>query len=122
MIESAVSEHIAVIHALSGMAQQIESAGQMCSNTLKKSGKLMLCGNGGSTADAQHIAAELVGRFVKNRRPLAAISLATDSSAMTCISNDFCFDQVFSRQVPVLPDLGAWHHVKRSNNYGVSDD
>ena len=62
----------------------------------------MLCGNGGSAADSQHIAAELTGRFVKDRRPLAAVALSTDTSALTCIANDYSFDEVFSRQVLAL--------------------
>src|SRR4051794_34864356 len=64
--------------------------------------KVLLCGNGGSAADAQHIAAELVGRFVVERRPLAAIALTTDSSALTAIANDYGFEQVFARQVDAL--------------------
>jgi phosphoheptose isomerase len=64
--------------------------------------KLLLCGNGGSAADAQHIAAELVGRFVVERRPLAAIALTTDSSTLTSIANDYGYDQVFARQVDAL--------------------
>ena len=61
--------------------------------------KVLLCGNGGSAADAQHIAAELVGRFVLERRPLAAIALTTDTSALTAIANDYGFEHVFARQV-----------------------
>jgi len=64
--------------------------------------KVLLCGNGGSAADAQHIAAELVGRFVLERRPLAAIALTTDTSALTAIANDYGYDHVFSRQVEAL--------------------
>ena len=60
---------------------------------------LFLCGNGGSAADCQHIAAELVGRFKKNRRPYRAIALTTDSSVLSCISNDFKFEDIFSRQI-----------------------
>ena len=68
--------------------------------------KLMLCGNGGSAADSQHIAAEMTGRFVKDRRPLAAMALSTDTSALTCIANDYSFDDVFSRQVMALGGRG----------------
>jgi len=64
--------------------------------------KLLLCGNGGSAADAQHIAAELVGRFVLERRPLAAIALTTDTSALTSIANDYGFEHVFARQIDAL--------------------
>jgi len=68
--------------------------------------KLLLCGNGGSAADAQHWAAELVGRFLRDRPALAAIALTTDSSALTCIGNDYGFDQVFARQVAALGQGG----------------
>ena len=73
----------------------------MCA-ALRNQGKILLCGNGGSAADAQHFAAELVGRFRRDRQALAAIALTTDSSALTAIGNDFGFDQIFSRQVEAL--------------------
>jgi len=73
----------------------------MCSAVLAGK-KVLLCGNGGSAADAQHIAAELVGRFVIERRPLAAIALTTDTSALTAIANDYGYEHVFSRQVEAL--------------------
>jgi D-sedoheptulose 7-phosphate isomerase len=73
---------------------------------LKAGGKVLLAGNGGSAADAQHIAAELVGRFVGDRAPLAAIALTTDSSALTAIGNDFGFECVFERQVEALGRRG----------------
>lgn len=69
---------------------------------LNAGGKLIICGNGGSAADAQHFAAELTGRFEKNRKALPAIALTTDTSALTAIGNDFGFDQIFSRQVEAL--------------------
>jgi D-sedoheptulose 7-phosphate isomerase len=73
---------------------------------LKAGGKVMLCGNGGSAADAQHIAAELMGRYESEREPLAAVALTTDSSALTAISNDYGFEQVFARQVRGLGRKG----------------
>jgi D-sedoheptulose 7-phosphate isomerase len=75
-------------------------------NSLKAGGKVLLAGNGGSAADAQHIAAEFVGRFVNDRAPLAAIALTTDTSALTAIGNDYGFDQVFARQVGALGQPG----------------
>lgn len=69
-------------------------------------GKILLCGNGGSAADAQHIAAEFVGRFLKERDAWAAIALTTDTSALTAIGNDYGFDHVFSRQVEALAKAG----------------
>jgi len=71
-------------------------------NTLRAGGKVMVCGNGGSAADAQHFAAELVGRFRRERPGWAAIALTVDSSVMTSLSNDYGFEQVFARQVQAL--------------------
>lgn len=73
---------------------------------LKKGGKTLIAGNGGSAADAQHIAAELVGRLVKDRDALAAIALTTDTSALTAIGNDYGFDKIFSRQIEALGRKG----------------
>jgi D-sedoheptulose 7-phosphate isomerase len=69
---------------------------------LRRGCKILICGNGGSAADAQHFAAELTGRYLKERRALAAIALSTDTSALTCIGNDYGFEQIFSRQVEAL--------------------
>ncbi len=73
---------------------------------LANGGKILFCGNGGSAADAQHLAAEFVNRFVLDRPPLAAIALTTDSSILTAVSNDFGYDQVFSKQVRALANPG----------------
>jgi D-sedoheptulose 7-phosphate isomerase len=81
-------------------------AGQIAAKTLKVGGKILFCGNGGSAADSQHLAAELTGRFIKDRKPLAAMALSTDSSALTCIGNDYSFDEVFARQVAGLGRSG----------------
>ncbi|WP_436231528.1 D-sedoheptulose-7-phosphate isomerase [Candidatus Methylomicrobium oryzae] len=80
----------------------IESAGELLVDTLKQGGKILLCGNGGSAADCQHIAAEFVVRYEKHRQPLAAIALTTDTSILTAHSNDYHFDSVFARQVEAL--------------------
>jgi D-sedoheptulose 7-phosphate isomerase len=77
----------------------IQEAIEVCTSALINGGKLIFCGNGGSAADSQHLAAEFVGRFLKDRRALSAIALTTDSSVLTCISNDYDYSQVFSRQV-----------------------
>jgi len=74
--------------------------------SLEGGGKVLLFGNGGSAADAQHIAAELVGRFRHDRQPLAAIALTTDSSILTALANDYGYDQVFARQVRALGRAG----------------
>lgn len=78
----------------------------LCENTLRAGNKLMFIGNGGSAADAQHLAAELVVRFKLNRKGLPALALTVDSSALTAIGNDFGFDQLFSRQVEALGQQG----------------
>jgi len=77
-----------------------------CVKALKSGGKLMFAGNGGSAAEAQHFSAEMVGRFLKERKPLASVALSTDTSALTAIGNDYGYDQVFSRQVEALGRSG----------------
>jgi D-sedoheptulose 7-phosphate isomerase len=77
-----------------------------CVNALKSGGKLMFAGNGGSAAEAQHFSAEMVGRFLTERKPLASVALSTDTSALTAIGNDYGYDQVFSRQVEALGRSG----------------
>ncbi|HEX3384246.1 MAG TPA: D-sedoheptulose 7-phosphate isomerase [Mucilaginibacter sp.] len=92
-----------VIDLLSG---DIEKACELMVSTLKSGNKVLLAGNGGSAADAQHIAAELSGRFVKERRALPGIALTTDTSALTSIANDYGYQHVFSRQVEALANEG----------------
>ena len=82
------------------------SAAEKIAASLKGGGKVLFAGNGGSAADAQHLAAEFVGRFINDRAPLAAIALTTDTSALTAISNDYGFEQVFARQVNALARPG----------------
>lgn len=97
-----IAEHLALIQRLSALEPDLDQAATRLTATLEAGGKLMFCGNGGSAADSQHIAAELTGRFIKDRRPLAALALSTDTSALTCISNDYSYDEVFHRQVLAL--------------------
>lgn len=106
LLLSGLDEHREVFGRLAALAGVIEEAARLIRRTLSQGGKLMLCGNGGSAADSQHFAAELTGRFVKDRRPLAALALSTDTSALTCIANDYSFDDVFSRQVMGLGRSG----------------
>lgn len=74
--------------------------------SLRTGTKVMFCGNGGSAADSQHLAAELTGRFVADRAPLAGLALTTDSSAISCIGNDYGFERIFARQVEALGQAG----------------
>lgn len=83
-------------------SSQVERAAEMISATLASGGKLLLFGNGGSAADAQHIAGELVNRFLQERKALPAIALSTDGGVLTCIANDTGFANVFARQVEAL--------------------
>ena len=87
-------------------AGEIIKAADIIAGTFKKSGKLLICGNGGSAADSQHIAAEMVVRFLKERKALPAIALTTDASIITSEANDHSFDTVFSRQVEALGKKG----------------
>jgi D-sedoheptulose 7-phosphate isomerase len=91
---------------LEASAELIESAGALVAKAISSGGKVLVCGNGGSAADSQHFAAELVGRFRHNRRALPAISLVTDTSILTAVANDFGYSQVFSRQIEALAHPG----------------
>jgi D-sedoheptulose 7-phosphate isomerase len=102
----ALSEHRAWFALLDNLQTQVQDVAARLAGCLRDGGKLMLCGNGGSAADCQHLAAEFTGRFLHDRPPLAALALSTDSSALTCIANDYAFDQVFERQVRALGRRG----------------
>ncbi len=87
-------------------AHRVVELGRIMAATLARGNKLLLCGNGGSAADAQHLAAEFVNRFILDRPPLPAMALTTDSSVLTSIGNDFGFEQVFAKQVLALGQPG----------------
>jgi len=90
------------MQSLLGQAGKFEQIAAAASATLKSGGKLLTCGNGGSAADAMHLAEELVGRYNRNRRSLPAVCLNADPTLLTCIANDFSYDEVFARQVEGL--------------------
>ena len=102
LVKSTLEEHRQVVAKMTALEGEIASAGELCGTALARGQRIYLCGNGGSAADAQHIAAELIGRFVHDRRALPAIALTTDTSALTAIGNDYGYDEVFSRQVEGL--------------------
>ena len=107
MIERELKAHKETIEkTIEVMIPQIEEASKVIIETLKNGNKVLLCGNGGSASDAQHIAAELTGRYKSDRRGLAGIALNTDTSAMTAIANDYGYDRVFDRQVEALAREG----------------
>jgi D-sedoheptulose 7-phosphate isomerase len=85
---------------------EIDGAGRLICEAFRAGNKVLLCGNGGSAADAQHIAAELVGRYERQRKPFPAVSLTTDTSALTALSNDYGYEEVFARQVEALAVAG----------------
>ncbi|MFI3263083.1 MAG: D-glycero-beta-D-manno-heptose 1,7-bisphosphate 7-phosphatase [Rikenellaceae bacterium] len=108
-IKESIQESIAAKERLlenENILATLETVATLIYNTIKAGGRVLLCGNGGSAADAQHIAAELVVRFVYERRGLSAIALTTDSSILTAIGNDYGFDYVFERQVEALSQPG----------------
>ena len=102
-IKHEFNEHIKTSKlTMESMSGKIEEAAKICIDCLKSGNKILIFGNGGSAADAQHIAAEIVGRYKTNRKGLPAIALTTDSSAMTAIANDFGYLHVFERQIEAL--------------------
>ena len=107
MIISELNAHKKTIEdTIEKMIPSIEEASKLVIATLKNGNKVLLCGNGGSAADAQHIAAELTGRYKTERRGLPGIALTTDTSALTAIGNDYGYDRVFDRQVEALANEG----------------
>ena len=110
-IENRIARHFqdsidTKLRVRSGLTPHIVAASHAMVGCLKKDGKILACGNGGSAADSQHFAAELVGRFERERQELAAIALTTDSSILTAVANDYSFDEIFSKQVRALGKPG----------------
>jgi len=107
VIEKSLEQHIEVFQTiLTSEINLIRKCAGMIIETLENGGKILICGNGGSAADAQHIAAEFVGRYETERRALSAIALTTDTSTLTALANDYGFEQVFARQVEALGSAG----------------
>ena len=104
LLRGALSAHQQTMQQLETLLPKIDEVGQAMRACLQRGNKILLMGNGGSAADSQHIAAEIVGRYKRERRGLPAIALTTDSSILTAVGNDYGFDQVFSRQVEALCD------------------
>lgn len=107
MIKAAVIEHNKLVESFfNENAASLDNFADICAKVLGNGKKILLCGNGGSACDAMHIAGEFVGRFVKDRKSLPAIALTADGCALTAISNDYGYEQVFSRQVEGLGQEG----------------
>jgi D-sedoheptulose 7-phosphate isomerase len=101
-IKLSIDKHREALDFLDASHKKIEEIAFLVISTLKNKGKLIFMGNGGSAADAEHLAAEFVGRFKNNRGPLPAISLSANTPLLTAIGNDFGFNEIFSRQIAVL--------------------
>ena len=106
IIRNHLEEHQAVLSTLESLAPQIETVADHMIQALQDGNTIFWCGNGGSASDAQHLAGELVGRFVGDRKALKSISLNADSAVMTCIVNDHGYEHIFSRQVEGLGEKG----------------
>ena len=103
-VQKALDDHISVIRNLEALVPKItEIAGRMA-DSIKGGGKILWMGNGGSAADSQHMAAELVGRFSRERRAIASIALTTDTSILTALANDYGYEKIFERQIEALCD------------------
>ena len=107
IINKHIIEHQSVTKSLNDKCiVQVEIIAQVIVDRLKEGGAIFWCGNGGSASDSQHLAAELVGRYDKSRRSLKSISLVADNAAITCIANDFGYNEIFSRQIEGLGSRG----------------
>jgi D-sedoheptulose 7-phosphate isomerase len=107
IIEKSLRQHIELFRdILASEINLIQKCAEMILETLENGGKILICGNGGSAADAQHIAAEFVGRYETERKALPAIALTTDTSALTAVANDYGFERIFARQVEALARAG----------------
>jgi DnaA initiator-associating protein len=103
LIKTQINESISTkLAVLEHLPEAIAKAGELLAECLKQGNKILCCGNGGSAADAQHFSAELLGRYVRERRGLPAIALNTDTSTLTAISNDYGYNTVFARQIQAL--------------------
>src|SRR3954466_625465 len=97
--EASLAETTRTLQALPTIRPAIDRAAPLIVASLKRGGKRLICGNGGSAAEAAHFSTELVGRYAKDRRALPALALSSDGSLLSCIGNDFGYDQVFARQI-----------------------
>ena len=102
MLNTMIDAHVRCLENLKTMALVLNKVGDLLLQCLLGGGKIMICGNGGSAGDAQHFAAEIVGRFEKERRAYPAVALSTDTSILTAVGNDYGYDEVFARQVDGL--------------------
>jgi D-sedoheptulose 7-phosphate isomerase len=105
-LASALATTTATLNSLPAIQAEVDAAAALILQTLRGGGKLLICGNGGSAAEAAHFSTELVGRYAKDRRALPAVALSADGSLLTCVGNDFGYEHVFSRQVAAFARPG----------------
>lgn len=135
IIRDAVKENqLLAKDLLKNHINQIILISKIISNSIRRGGTVFWCGNGGSSSDSQHLAAELIGRFKKNRIPLKSLSLNSDTAVITCISNDFGYNKIFSRQIEALgskkdviigistsgDSINVIEGIKKSNEIGLT--
>jgi D-sedoheptulose 7-phosphate isomerase len=101
-LEAQLADHVSVARATAELAGEIRSVATLLCDAFARGGVVYTFGNGGSAADAQHLTGELVGRYLRDRRPLPAVTLSADASTVTCIANDYSYADVFARQVEAL--------------------
>jgi len=121
IIEQTFADHDQAIQSLVRSVELLQRMADMIIDSLRAGGKVLIFGNGGSAADAQHIAGELLGRFRRERPAFAALALSTDTSTITAIGNDYSFDQIFARQIEGLiqPEDVAWGLSTSGNSTNV---
>ena len=121
IIEQTFTDHAQAIQFLASSVELLQRMADMLVESLRAGGKVLIFGNGGSAADAQHIAGELLGRFRRERPAFAALALSTDTSTITAIGNDYSFDQIFARQIEGLirPEDVAWGLSTSGNSTNV---
>ena len=102
VFQKSLNHHLSTFEQVKKLETQVETVAKIMIQSLERGGKILWCGNGGSAADSQHLAAELIGRFTRERRALPAIALTTDSSILTAVANDYQYERIFSRQVEGL--------------------
>lgn len=105
-IKQCIDEHLEAVEQVRRLEPKIRAVATVLQDTFARGGRVYVCGNGGSAADAQHFASELTGRYERDRRPYPAIALTTDCSALTAVGNDYGFDHVFARQLDALARPG----------------
>jgi phosphoheptose isomerase len=105
-LNRAISDSVRTLESLKNLEREVSRAADLIEQCLRAGNKLLVCGNGGSAADASHFATELVVRFVKDRRAFPAICLASDSGILTAAGNDYGFDEIFARQVAAFAESG----------------